>query len=997
MLINDAPRPTWLIPRVLQAGGGARPVEQYGGLGVWNNSIPDSQSVDAWWAALEPLAVVLALAGYDTPEIAMGHFDEPNSYLRLLAWPGLVPNSTAHLVVAQGDWKAITGAELTVPKGGLGGRVVAALRVKARRWMEKPLGAASPYPAVALTGLGTAYVTDARTPAAEAADPFAAPADGWIVFTQPLAVPTTPAQTAVSARDARDKLAAALGAGGGAPIGLVRCLNPATWDSPLQPALGLDAFNALAQEIWTHLQTPGALEAMLKRALDDAGATAVGLLAAARSVDPRSLTKGGFFEAARAALAMRHSSLYPREVNGPALLAHFETTHWVVLLFALHELGLIRMLPFGITDPAILPAAVVTGDLPPVDLTGLYETAWGDLDTTSGRLANATLQLNQAGAWLDGWITDRQLFRHEFTAVLDKTTWQPSKGVRPPLLRFSGTFDGDPGSWIQIYDVAHPDEAVAFAITVGFGLGDADPADYTVVRQTHRARLRPSLLSQILPATVVAALEPDPDAEDPPPAWLTPRQSLETDLTPLHSSQQHGIEVALSTLFVDLRNSFFVDTGKSLDDTAADMLHALALNGVLDGAAVPDETTPVLERFRREARLQLVSQLISVGTTYWDFLDDRLVAEQLDSETLLALLDLEPGELGGHDPDAAEHRYDFTMSGPGIGGSGTPLDFHIEGGGYRVSCPIEHMPDCAPDPAVPHGWGHPEPYWGVMLEGGAGVAEGAGIAVNFYTRGDPNTLLTQGEWTRDDFAPSSIHIASVNAAASLHVGPGGGGAPPNPPGGKLPMDGTQYEVIVFISARGRAVSMPTDNTGWNVKVGLGVEASVSYTLGATLGLLIARGAATATLPVALSTFESTFGSNSELVLGDFAVGGWELTEGQRDLLARNVARYRPLLESPAATMHVEADASSTGPSGSNELLTWKRALAAYSWVRTVLTTGEQPALGTTSALAPATDHVILTGNGELLARTEGRFPDEFESDEWRRVKVKINDQVIVFL
>jgi hypothetical protein len=135
VLINDAPRPTWLIPRVLQAGGGARPVEQFGGLGVWNNSIPDSQSVDAWWAAFEPLVLALALAGYDTPEIAMGHFDEPNSYLRLLAWPGLVPDSSAHLVVAQGDWKAITGAEQTVPKNGLNGRIVAALRVKARRWV----------------------------------------------------------------------------------------------------------------------------------------------------------------------------------------------------------------------------------------------------------------------------------------------------------------------------------------------------------------------------------------------------------------------------------------------------------------------------------------------------------------------------------------------------------------------------------------------------------------------------------------------------------------------------------------------------------------------------------------------------------------------------------------------------------------------------------------------------------------------------------------------
>jgi hypothetical protein len=999
VLSNDAPRPTFILPRVIALAGGRLPAEHYGGLGIWGESIPRSRNADSWSAAFEPLAVVLQLAGYDTPEIAFCRHDEPDGYLRILGWIGLVEDNLSRLVVAEGDWKAMTGVErLLVKNESL--QLVAALRVKERRWPERALDPPlpSPHPALVLDGvLPKYYVKDADTPAGAPEDPFGTPNDGWIVFRLPITAPAKPDGIAANIREARDAVAATLGArlASNVRAGLVGRLDPATWDSPLQPALTTKPFADLASEIWEYLRRPGELEETLKVPIEDARATARGMLSDKRGVNPDSLD--GAFEDPREALAARHASLYPREVNGPSLLKGFDRMHWLIVLFALHEYGLIRLLPFPVTDTTLLPDAEVVGDLPPVELTGRYESSWSERDP-DGKLANATLQINQAGGWLDGWITDRHLFRHEFTAALDVSTYQPSMGAALPALKFSGTFDGEPGGWIEIYDVSHPDDDHAYQVTLGYGLGDADPVDLDVERRVRRARLRPSMIPDTFPPEAAAALEPPAEPEDERPEWLTPRGTLEDDLTPLHSQQEQGMNDALAVLFGALLSRFGGDQTAQLTPTATMMLTKLALRGVLDGPVVPEETTPLLERFRRETKVQLAAQLLSVGTTYWDVLNAWMVAAQVDSQLLQSLLDLEPGELddtGG--ADDAVHRYDFSIFGSGPGVSGTLGEVHVEGGGYAIYCPIKHLQACAPPNTPQHGWPDSEPYLGAMLEGGVGVAAGAGIAASFFSTGSPSTLLTSGEWTEDDFVPSTIAVASFTAAGSAHVGVGVSGTPPTPPGSKLALDGTKHETIVFISGRGRAISLPSDSSGWTAKTGFGVEASVAFTVGSTLGLLLKRWAEEIAMPVAVGTFDGLVGPESGLQLGEFPVGGWALTLGQRTLLGRACARYRPMLENPEAIIHIEADASTTGPTGANEILTWKRALATYAWIRALLSTGREIDRGTTSGLGTGPDHVRLTGYGEMQARTQGRLKDDVEAGTWRRVKVKINEQIVVFL
>ena len=77
MLRSDAPRPTFLVTSVLRATGVGRPDERsYPNLGgTLETVVPGSKYAEEWGVVFEPLIVVLTLAGYDCPEIAIGHWD----------------------------------------------------------------------------------------------------------------------------------------------------------------------------------------------------------------------------------------------------------------------------------------------------------------------------------------------------------------------------------------------------------------------------------------------------------------------------------------------------------------------------------------------------------------------------------------------------------------------------------------------------------------------------------------------------------------------------------------------------------------------------------------------------------------------------------------------------------------------------------------------------------------------------------------------------------
>ena len=708
----------------------------------------------------------------------------------------------------------------------------------------------------------------------------------------------------------------------------------------------------------------------------------------------------------------RHGRFYPDEANGPGILNRFRSEHWLLLLFVLHEYGLIRLLPFGVTDPTVLPPAQVVSALPRVDLTGLYYTSWVPED--GGDPLDTTMQINQAGEYLDGWLTDRRLKRLDFTAALDRE----QSGA---LLLFRGTFEGDASSWIEVRDVPM-EEGDSSVIVVDVWCDIADPefeagSHYVFTRDDRWARLRPALVAEALPEEVVSALEgATPDEDDPDAATVL--ASLEAQITPLHSLHQSGFEIARKFLREDLdgiRQNRLAK--KDIGKTAAVLIRTLAKARVLDTPDVPALATPLLQRFRVETQLQLVSTVLSVGLTYWAWLNQVIVdlhaagdsASVAAADAIEELLAVSPGSLDDEsgDPDAltAIHRYEFTFA-----GLGAQLDIDVapykgEGGVFGIIAPIEHLAVCAPPPPPPpaepppHGWPS-ELYYGILLEGAAGGSLGAKIAVNNSMAGDPNTAITRGEWTQDDFAPSSIHMGSATVALYDYLGVGAEVAPPTrDPGAEFDVgiDGTQIEFIFFASAKGRAITEIYVNEGWAIKTGIGLGGGVSSSLGVALGFLVARQLTDTDRRLAVRTFANSVPAGDDVVLDDFASGSWVMTPEQRELLARSTARYRALLESPEAVLRIEGSADPQGGPASNELLSWKRALATYAWLRAVLSTAKAPAVGTSSGLAVGAHRVELIGYGELEARTKGRIPDESPSPDWRRAKVLINDLVMVSL
>ena len=246
-----------------------------------------------------------------------------------------------------------------------------------------------------------------------------------------------------------------------------------------------------------------------------------------------------------------------------------------------------------------------------------------------------------------------------------------------------------------------------------------------------------------------------------------------------------------------------------------------------------------------------------------------------------------------------------------------------------------------------------------------------------------------------------MHFGTTSAGLTSYVGVGGEVVPGADQFGEtfggLNVDGTSAEAVIFVSARGWAVSEITKNDGWAVKAGVGVGGGATASLGCTLGFLAARLSSGVDRPVIVRTFAGTFGAEPGLELGDFGIAEWTLTPGMRAMVARNLARYLPLLGSPEAILRIEGEASPSGTDEDNEILSWRRALAVYAWIRVLLSRAEQPARGTSTALVPCTDRVAVTGFGELKARTEGRLNDGVEASEWRRAKFVINDQVLVFI
>ena len=78
MLSTDGPRPTFLVPQVLEQIGHGWPAEGLAELPngllrdlVWKQGTKWASTVRAWWTAVEPLVVILNFAGYECPELLL--------------------------------------------------------------------------------------------------------------------------------------------------------------------------------------------------------------------------------------------------------------------------------------------------------------------------------------------------------------------------------------------------------------------------------------------------------------------------------------------------------------------------------------------------------------------------------------------------------------------------------------------------------------------------------------------------------------------------------------------------------------------------------------------------------------------------------------------------------------------------------------------------------------------------------------------------------------
>ncbi|MGE3521209.1 MAG: OmpA family protein, partial [Vicinamibacterales bacterium] len=611
-----------------------------------------------------------------------------------------------------------------------------------------------------------------------------------------------------------------------------------------------------------------------------------------------------------------------------------------------------------------------TADIPLVDLSGWYETA--GQSEPSGRPLIETMQLNQAGDHVEGWMYDGQLRRWDLVGSLDITSYDPASGPpTAPTFRFGATRSrngSDTGGSIELIPVLDR-WADDFAIRVSFG-----GAIYAMVRRSREAMVSPVLVLAAAGASVPA--------------------DMEAYMARLHSLSEQGIGRAIALLVSEIEQmtAGFTSWSVAIMLTFDRVKTQLEDDGIIEfNSDFTPVDTPMLRRFRAEAIRGLIQTPIpsANGTDGWTQLLRIFASTGASSANLQTLLGAGAG--GGH-------AYTFQTAGVGIQGEGS-LGLKFEAGGFQILCPVEHLSTCAPpgiDPAS-HAWS--ALYTGQILQAswGPGGIEGA---LNFITASGSNDLSTSYAWAPEDFAPSVFGAFGASVSVSAYYGVGGTLAPPVPPINifGVPITGTQGEGYVFINRYG-GIGYGA-STGWSASVGIGITATgvnPSASIGPTIGVLQAQidnTTAPPAVPIATPPLQVTL---NDAVAQGFAVDSADLLPQTRDLLLRFIAQYRGVFESPSAFVQIEGDASPTGSEPYNESLSWRRALAVYAFIRSALTAPPSDEWSREQhALVLPDNRVYLVAYGETRARRDG-VDDGVEDDDWRRVKITLNDRVMVVL
>ncbi len=771
-MISAGARPTFLVRSVLLELGQPRT-----GL---EHSIPELDryalhvnSVEVAWMALDPLVTTLTLAGWDVTEV-------------LVAMPGGSPTAEVagylqlfpHTPVVSwnpGDWRARTGAEVSA-----GTWVVIMVRVKVRR----TLGAPSPYPPLPLDSLPQYR----RAP--EPVDNLADPADGWLVLSSTEHFVVTAFERAPE--PVRQTVAASLAAeyrreGAGGRVGLLGALNPVLWETAVTADLPVGRITDLAAAVWQWLTGAGRLEAFLSAAPSDPATRLEGLALAAGAA--------GGIPGAMQDLGARMASLHPRRLGGPPTKG-WQRAHWVLTLFELHELALLRVLPFPLAFEQRIPT---------VDVTGWYESDTAPFDPGVGTPPLIrTMQLNQAGGFVRGWWSDESL-----------TTWQLTS-VGPPAAGAGGTLSFE--ALLALDDDADLENAFVsgipaqdtpgglFAVTVRFR-----GVDHRLVRVSHRA--------QIDPARRVAELGQD------------------LGLSTGHFASMHRVSLLGVSACVRLLADWVVrmtmlpyDAWPSaVRDLVGQLQRALADNAVMVWAGTTGvPAVPMLERFRVETRVGLLTTPTPGGdrSDAWTELRFILLSASVVVDALTATQALQ-ALLG---ISATPHQYDFQFGGLGVVGE---LDegLGLEGGGLIVGGTLSHANGCGT--GGPHGWD--DWVWGTMADFGISAGPQAGAGLNFVWLADPDTVYAESEWLADDFALTGVTIPTRCVFGMLSGSVVGGGR--WDVGGEVGWDLIEGTLFVSRTARGIATGV---NNGVFGTAGIGFAAGLAVAGGLSFGTLFGR-------------------------------------------------------------------------------------------------------------------------------------------------------------
>lgn len=930
-MIENPFRPSFLVRRLLLAvGAQASNILPDPELERFN--LHDPKTVEQIWTDLEPLVFALTLAGYDCHGVWVATPWGGNPITNVGCVYLDVLNGAA--IYAPYDWRDFTGLNVDASVYS-----VLLLSITVRR----TYGVAPKHPPIPLELDPTILYRNMP----DSNDKLFDPLDGFVAVTS--SEPKLPHQiAAVAARPVTAKIITLLVDewSRASTSGLLPCLNPEGWELPGERDVPAEEFRTLATQVWQVLGAPGEMRRFLEAPLSHGDGSLERLMTKMQGIVA--------IPAAQAALSARAVYAHGNQANLQLLLEQktMFALHWGYFVFVLHEFGLIRILPFP------LPFKIGIEHL---DLTGSYESVAVPFEPGLSSPLIATMQLHQSGEFLEGWWYDDQLQRW------DISSWRAPGRQGAGKLAFPAIFRrGDQIKDVEFEDIPDTDETwTNLAFDVKF-----NGTTYRMKRGQRRAKVPPDVRLGLQGAGAPA--------------------ELEAHFAQMHWLSSQGLSEARWSLIVAIDHISGVSKAEwpaEISSLEAELRRKLANDSVYRYSIGNMPETPILAVLRSYFRSGLLAHNVAeTNLNGWTQLRQILTA--LDavadptSPVLRALLQISVD---------APHTYTFQWAGIG-GAAGGGLFFQGEAGTWEFGGDIRHHDSCAPADVTPaqHGWS--SWYFGQLGELMGGFGWSAGVGVSVVMGGSPNDIVTEEEWSRDDFGPDKSANPFSAPTCWFVIGSYGLSAG----GGYYVQGDVGYDAgeryYFFNRTRMAVASGKGDGVNWSA--GVGISAGYRYYGEGTWGTILGRTSTRLPTIDSSSTAKALTWRRSEDVT--FRTNRYKLTSYGREVLARFVARNRAFFESPTAVVVIEADATPLGDAAYNESLSWKRALHVYETIRTLLAAPASGRFGISHGLAIGEDRLRIVANGEIEAQLHG-VPEGADPEDWRRTKVLLDSKILLTL